>query len=285
MTAPALLIDTMSVFYRAHHALPPMTTSRGEPTAGLYGVSSLLLKLLRERAPSGVAFAFDDPAGSFRRALFDGYKAGRKPMPPELASQLGRLDELVAATAAPVFRAPGFEADDVLATLAAERTEPTLVVSGDRDLLQVARSHVTIVFIGRRGQDHVDYDEAAVTERFGVPPRCLPAYVALVGDASDDLPKVPGVGAKTAARWIARHGDVATLLAHYDEIEPARLRATVDAHRDQMLLVERLATLRTDVPLPDGPRVAAVDLDALARMFEALEFRSLLPRLEPLTRG
>src|SRR5262245_23558645 len=135
--APVLLLDTYSLLFRAHHALPPMTTTRGEPTAALYGFSTLLLKLLREQAPRALAFALDSPAPSFRHQAYDAYKAGRPPLPDPLRPQLHEVRALIAATGAPSFAAPGFEADDVLATLAREAragSAPALVVSGDRDL-------------------------------------------------------------------------------------------------------------------------------------------------------
>src|SRR4051812_47967673 len=188
MTAPALLLDTYSLFFRAFHALPLMSTRSGEPTSALYGLSSLLLKLLREQRGAALAFALDAPQATFRHDRFDEYKAGRAPTPSLLALQFDRLEELLAAFGVPVFRAPGFEADDVLATLAKEArmlTVPALVVSGDRDLLQLAGGTIKVNFVGRRGKEAQVYDEAAVLARFGVLPEALPAYVGLVGDTSD----------------------------------------------------------------------------------------------------
>jgi DNA polymerase I len=280
-----LLFDTYSIFYRAHHALPPMNTANGEPTAALYGVSLLLLKLLREQKPSGAAFALDR-GPSFRKQIFDGYKARRARMPDELRAQEPHLREMIEALGAPSFSAPGFEADDVLATLARELAPAeVMIVSGDRDLLQTIDVRTRVLFIGRRGQDHVIYDEAKVRERFGLSPSALPSFVALAGDASDELPGIPGVGNKTASKWIAAYGDVATLLARVEELEPARLRGAVRERAAQIEQNEKLARLRIDVPLSDGPRFGPIDASSIARLravFERLEFKSLLARVDAL---
>jgi DNA polymerase-1 len=287
--APILLLDTFSLFFHAHYALPYMSTRAGEPTAALYGLSALLLKLLREQRGAALAFALDAPQATFRHEAFDEYKAGREPTPSTLAAQFDRLQELLAAFAVPVFRCPGFEADDVLATLAAHaraRNEPTLVVSGDRDLLQLAHGSVRVHFVGRRGKDALVYDEAAVLARFGVPPRQLPSYLALVGDKSDHLPSVPGVGGSTAQKLLAGKADCAELLAELASVKNARLRETLANHRDQILHTESLARLREDAPVSEtGPRWAAPSADALralGNLFDELEFKSLRARLEKL---
>jgi DNA polymerase I len=278
-----LFFDTYSLFFRAHYALPPMGTQAGEPTSALYGFVTLLLKLLREERPSGVAFALDPPGGSFRRDLFPGYKAGRPPTPEPIRRQRERLHTMLEALGAPRFVVPGFEADDVLATLAHETEEANVVVSGDRDLLQTVSAKTSVIFVGRRGEQHERYDEARVRARFGVSPAELASLIALMGDPSDALPRVPGVGQKTAAAWIRAYGDVAGLLAHLDAAEPARLRAPLRERAAQVALNETLARLRTDVPLGEGPRWAPVDsaaLDRLRPIFAELEFVSLLARLD-----
>jgi DNA polymerase-1 len=285
----ALLLDVFSLFFRAHFALPWMSTRAGEPTAALYGFSSLLLKLLREQRGAALAFALDAPEATFRHDAFDAYKAGRPPTPSTLAAQFDRLQQLLGALAVPVFRCPGFEADDVLATLARlarAEDEPALVVSGDRDMLQLAHGSVRVHFVGRRGKDALIYDEAAVIARFGVAPTSLPSYVALVGDNSDNLPSVPGVGAATAGKLLAGKANCTELFADLAAIKSARTRETLLTHRDQILRTESLARLRDDAPLPEvGPHWAAPSaeaLGALAAVFEELEFKSLLKRLQPL---
>jgi DNA polymerase I len=281
-----LLCDTYSMLYRAFHALPPLTTSKGEPTGALYGFMSLLVKLLREQKPQGVAFALDGPRPSFRRERFAEYKAHRGSMPPELRSQRARLEAVLARLEAPRFASEGFEADDVIATLARELApREVLVVSGDRDLFQTIDSRVRVLFIGRRADEHVLYDEAMVRRRYGLAPGALPSFTALVGDDADGLPGVPGVGPKTATSWIAAHGSIDELLAHLDGVKPARLRGALRDRSDALRRDEDLARLRADVPLAGGARFASVDralAAALAEVCVELELRSLLPRLDAI---
>lgn len=285
---PALLIDTYSLFFRAHHALPPMNTKSGAPTSALYGFSVALLKELRERRPCGIAFALDAPAKTFRHAEYPEYKGRRDAIASELVAQFGPLRELIDAFGGPRFEVPGFEADDILATLAhalRERGDPVVIMSGDRDLLQLAHGGVEVLFGGARGQKPVLYDDAAVLERFGVSAQRLPDFAALIGDNSDNLPGTPGVGPATAAQWVQAYGDLPSVLAHVAELTPVRLRSVVAQHAEQIRRNYRLARLRTDVPLRSGPNLGQLSREGITRvreMFAALEFKSLLPRLDAL---
>jgi DNA polymerase-1 len=284
----ALLLDTFSLFFRAFFALPAMSTARGEPTSALYGFSVLLLKLLREHPGAELCFALDTGRPTFRHREFQPYKGQRERAPTPLVEQLRRLDQLLERVGVPVIGAPGFEADDVLATIAAElRAEgrPALVVSGDRDLLQTAHGSVRVQFVGARGKDAVTYDEGMVRQRFGVPPWRLPSFVALVGDVSDNLPGVPGIGPGTARKLLAEREGVEQLLADAARITPPRVAAVLVEHGEQIRRTEQLARLRTDTPLPQPPHLAApgiAQLSGLRELFEALEFKSLLPRLDKL---
>lgn len=280
-----VLIDTNSLFFRAFHGLPPMNTQSGVPTSAVYGWSTLVLKLLREEAPKGIAFARDAPQATFRHEAYSDYKAQRARVPTALAQQFSWLDRLLEAFDLPTFTAPGFEADDVLATLARELSsagERVRIVSGDRDLFQTAREHVDILFVGRRGQKPIIYDAAAVVDRFGLAPERLPSWTALVGDTSDNLPGVHGVGARTATKLLTQFHDARELLDHLADVQPETLRASLSAAADQILQNERLATLHAAVPLPAGPRFALPTPAAFERVraiFEELEFKSLLARL------
>ena len=300
---PVLLIDSHSVLFRAHWALPAMNTAAGEPTAALYGTCVLLLKLLREQAPADIAFAVDTPRPSFRRERYPAYKGTRGAVPSDLTGQLLRFGDIPAALGAPVHAAPGYEADDVLATLAARAAAAgrrARIVTGDRDLLQLAAESdeavsgrgpgqpapgsIDILFIGRRGQDHVLYAAADVEARFGVPPAMLPALIGLCGDSSDNLPGTPGVGTKTAARWLREHGSAGGVVAAAAALEPARLRRVVAERGEQIVANEALATLVRDLPIADPAwsPLAAPGLVALRSVFERFEFKSLLPRLDAL---
>jgi DNA polymerase-1 len=283
----AVLFDTYSMLFRAFHALPPLTTTAGEPTSGLYGFCSLVLRVLREERPRCLSFALDAPARTFRAERYAGYKASRPRTPSALARQLARLPELLAAFEVPAFCAPGFEADDVLATLCTRleaEGRRALVVSGDRDLLQLVSPTTSVLFIGRRAQAPVLFDERALEAQFGIAPSKLPAYAALVGDNSDNLPGVPGVGARTATKLIQEHGSIGALLTALDRV-PEKLRETLERHAEQTRLNEELATLRRDVPLPEGPLaspLAAPARERLAALFAELEFKSLVTRLAAL---
>jgi len=281
----ALLVDTYSLFFRAHHALPPMNTQSGEPTSALYGFCAALIKELGSRRPLELAFAIDAPQRTFRHEQLPSYKGTRDATPAPIVAQLGRLRELLAAFGAPVFQVPGVEADDVLATLAARLAGEggeVLVMSGDRDLFQTAGARVSVLFLGARGQKPKVVSAADVEARFEVPPRLLPTYMALVGDSSDNLPRVPGVGPRTAASWVQKFPSAAEILAAVEQLEPARLREPLLAHRAQVLSNEVLATLRRDVWLGDGPLTAPISAAAIERLkelFALLEFKSLVPRL------
>jgi DNA polymerase-1 len=290
--------DCFSLFFRAFHALPGMSTSRGVPTSGLYGFSAVVLKVLREHRPSRLAFAVDAPQRTFRKEKYEDYKAQRPVLHPELRDQLGRLPELLAAFGVPVFRAPGFEADDLLATLARALPagESLLVVSGDRDLLQVVTDNVRVLFLGARGKDATLFDTAAVEARFGVPPAQLPSLMALVGEPSDNLIGAPGVGPATAAKLVKEHGSVAALVAELDRFRPGKLRDALTEAAGRLVLNEELATLRVDAPLWDPPALGEAPIETLplagpltgearerlTALFEELEFKSLIPRLAAL---
>jgi DNA polymerase-1 len=188
-----------------------------------------------------------------------------------------------------MFSAAGYEADDVLATLASRlqgQNQSALIVSGDRDLLQLVGAGTAVLFVGGRGKAHVHYDTASrVEQRFGVKAQQLPSLAALVGDASDNLPGVPGIGPKIGATLVNRYGDVPGILRNLDAIEPARVREALAQHREQLLLNEELTRLCTDVPLGNGPSWAPITrrlIERLRVMFETLEFQSLLARLDQI---
>jgi DNA polymerase-1 len=286
-SGPILLIDAFSLLYRAFFALPPMSTTAGISTGGLYGFSSLLLKLIREQSPRGGAIAIDAPKATFRHDMYAGYKASRPPAPTPLTEQIRRLPALLDGFGFPVFRAPGFEADDVLATLAktfSARGDAPLIVTGDLDALQCAIGNTRVHALGR-GVEGRTYDEAAVIARFGVTPQQLPDWKALAGDPTDEIPGVRGVGAKRASSLVQRFGNIETLLTRLDEVAPSSVRAALIEHADRLPMWRDLALLRMEVPLDEPPRWAPFDEPARSRLrtlFEELEFRSLLARLDAL---
>ncbi len=281
-----LLIDGHSLAYRAFYALPDeMKTASGQVTNAVYGFTSILVNLLRDHRPERVAVAFDLPGGTFRHERLDSYKANRTKPPEIFRQQLGLLRELLGTLGVRTVDAPGFEADDVLATLATEAAREgldTAVVTGDRDAFQlVADPHVTVLYPQRGMADPVRYDEAAIEKRTGVRPADYVAYAALRGDTSDNLPGVPGVGEKTAARLIGRYGDIDGLYAHLDEQTP-KLRESLEGAEAVVRLNCELMALRRDLDL--GVSVADLEVTPaepaeIRRLFEFLEFGSLLGRL------
>ncbi len=280
-----ILIDGHSLAYRAFFALPPdMATSKGELVNAVFGFTSMLLNVLHEQQPSHIAVAFD-VGRSFREDTFADYKATRARMPDELRSQIERIQELVAAFNIPVFTAEGYEADDVLATLArqaASQAVASLIVTGDRDLLQVVTENIWVLTSGRRFSDTIIYTPQAVEERYSLPPRQLIDYKALVGDKSDNIPGVAGIGEKGAVQLLQTWGDLDTLFAHLEEVTPQRARSALSAGRDSAYLSRALGTI---VNVPgihldlDACRVHDFDRQRVVRIFQELEFRSLLPRL------
>lgn len=283
-----LLLDSHALLYRAFYALPPMTKADGTPSQALYGFMQLLLKLLREDAPSHVVFARDLPGPTFRHAHFPPYKAGRPPTPAALRGQLDALSELCEAFRVESACAEGFEADDVIATCAAQlnaRGRSQRVVTGDRDLLQLIGPHTDVLFAGARGKAPLRYDEARFVARFGFPPARLPLYSALLGEVADNLPKVPGLGEATARRLVASFEDAAALLASLAQLKPGKVRDMLTLYAEQVRTTEALARLSPSAPIRLDAALGAVDHAALTRLLALCvrwEFRSLVPRVEGL---
>ncbi|MCK9356330.1 MAG: DNA polymerase I [Dehalococcoidia bacterium] len=281
-----LLVDGNALVHRAFHALPPLTTSRsGEMVNAVFGFANTLFRVVGSIKATHWAIAFDYPAPTFRHALFDHYKAQRPPTPEELKTQLGRVRELAAALGIPSFELKGYEADDLLGALAQHASEAgteAAILSGDRDLLQLVRPGITVLLPGRTFSDAVTYDEGAVEARFGVKPGQLTAYKALVGDPSDNIPGVPGVGDKTAARLLTKYESLDALYEHIAEITPPKLQASLAASREQAMTSLKLAAIVTDVPVQfklDDCRIGEYDRERALALLKELEFNSLVARL------
>ncbi len=281
-----LLIDGHSLAYRAFYALPEeMRTASGQVTNAVYGFTSMLINLLRDHRPERVAVAFDLPGGTFRHERLDSYKANRSAPPEIFRQQLGLLRQVLDTLGVHSVEAAGFEADDVLATLAAQaetRGLEAAIVTGDRDAFQlVAMRGVTVLYPRRGISDHDVYDAAAVEERTGVEPADYVAYAALRGDPSDNLPGVPGVGEKTAARLINTFGGIDGIYDALDEQSP-KLRVSLRDAEGAVRLNCELMELRRDLNLPvtvDDLTVTPSGTEEILRLFEFLEFGSLLERL------
>ena len=290
MAKKLVLIDGHALAYRSFYALPleGFSTRDGEPTNATYGFAATLLNILREHQPDYVGVCFD--AGqSGRDQVYPEYKGHRERMPDELQAQMARIAEVVNAFGIPTFEVEGFEADDVLGTLARQASEQdvaTLIVTGDRDLLQLVGPKVHVHLAGRRLSEGKEYDEQAVQGYYGgLDPAQLRAYKALVGDKSDNIPGVPGVGEKTATRLLQRYGSLEAIYSHLDEIETKRFRSALEKGRDSAFLSQSLATIKTDVPVEldlHACEAHAYDRRRVVELFRHLEFRSLLDRVEPV---
>ena len=285
-TAKLAIIDAYSLLYRAFFALPPLTNKQGEVTNAVYGFTMMLMKLLDDVNPDYLVVATDLPAATFRHEAFEGYKAQRKPMPDDMRPQVPMLRDILDVLRIPILGVEGFEADDVIGTLAtrAEREGiDTLIVTSDRDALQLVDEHIHMLANKKGITETVEYDPAAVRERYGVTPAQIPDMKALTGDASDNIPGVPGIGEKTAAKLIQQFGSLENLLDHAEEVT-GKTGAALVAHAEQARASKHLATIHCDVPLEDFSWEAGKrqpwDQAAVLELFRRLDFRSLISRLE-----
>ena len=281
MSERFFILDGPGFLFRAYHALPFLSTSRGVPSHAVFGMSTMLWKLLREDTPDYFAVAWDPPGPTFREEKFAAYKETRAPTPDDLRSQISYVKTLFEALRLPVLEVPGFEADDVLGTVV-ERTRDLpielVLVTSDKDMLQLVSPRVRVFSTTGRGGDRVVFDEAAVKAKWGVEPAQIPDILALMGDSIDNIPGVPGVGEKTAAKLIGQFGGVERLYENLSLV-PGKLRETLAANRKQALLSRELATVSTRVPIAvdlETFRRRDPDWDRLRALWTELEFHTLL---------
>ncbi len=281
-----LLFDGNALVHRAFHALPPLTVSKtGEMVNAVQGFASTLLKVLNEIKPTHWAIAFDRPTPTFRHERFEDYKAQRPKAPEELVSQIRRVHQLVNAFHIPTFEVDGYEADDVLGTLshqASRQNVDTIIVTGDNDILQVVSPSTKVMSPRRAFSDTVIYDETGVAQKYGVSPNQLADFKALIGDPSDNIPGIPGVGEKTAVKLLQQFGSIEGIYARIAEVNPEKLRALLLDYKEQVLQNKELATIVTDVPITldlDACKVSSYDRQKVVELFRELGFVQLLSRL------
>jgi DNA polymerase I len=283
------LVDGTGVAYRSYFAFVnnPLVNSRGEDTGAVFGFAALLLKLRRQYRPEYLALVFDTSAPTFRHHLHTQYKATREKMPEPLAGQLPRIRQLAAAMRLPVLEQEGYEADDLIGTLAlaaAGRGLDVTILSGDKDFMQLVRPGIQLLVPRRGAEEYEIVGVQGVQTRFGVDPDRVVDVLGLMGDASDNVPGVPGVGAKTATRLIREWGSLEAVLASAPNIAQPKLRETLTQHADQARLSKELVTIHTQVPVAlDLETMAAGDFDApaLTALFRELEFNRLLEQVQP----
>src|SRR6202521_1278936 len=281
-----VLIDAHSLIYRAFFALPPMSTSDGQVTNAVYGFTSMLAIVLASRPEYAIA-AFDVGAPTFRSKEYLEYKAGRRAMPDDLRPQIEKVREVLQSFSIPIHGIEGFEADDVIGTLsrlAEERGHAVTIVSGDLDCLQLVSESVEAL-VPRRGiTDTFLYGPDQVRQRYGFEPLQLIDFKALRGDTSDNIPGVPGVGDKTAAKLVQDFGSVEALLERVEELPEGRLKTSIKANADQIRLGKRMVTIVRDVPFEldlEHARWTRYDYDKVRWVFDRMEFRQLLRRCPP----
>jgi DNA polymerase-1 len=281
-----LLFDGNALVHRAFHALPPLTQPRtGELVNAVYGFASTLLKVFADFKPTHWAVAFDRPAPTFRHEMFEEYKAQRPATPDELKSQIKKVHQLVEAFHIPVFEIDGFEADDVLGTLskqADERGIETIIVTGDNDMLQAVLPRVKTLAPRRSFTDTMLYNEQAVEQKYGIKPEQLADLKALAGDVSDNIPGLPGIGEKTAAKLLQQYGSLQGIYHHIEDMTPGKLQNTLREYRTQAFRNKELSTIVKNVPIKLDLKTCQVshyDRNEVAKLFQELEFIKLLPRL------
>jgi DNA polymerase I len=280
-----VLIDGHAIIHRAFHAVPEdLATSKGEVVNATFGFTSILIKALTDIKPDYIAVAFDRPAPTFRHQQFVEYKAHRPALPDIMRPQFGRIREIVEAFGIPIYEKDGFEADDVLGTLSVQATQQgvdTIIFTGDMDTLQLVNEHVHALVAKRGISEATEYDEEAVINRYGLPPSKLPDFKGLVGDKSDNIPGVPGIGEKTASKLLNDYGDLEGVLSHIDELTPKEQRLLREMG-DQARQSKYLATIVLDAPVQldlEACRAGQFNRDRVIGLFRELEFRTLVDKI------
>lgn len=246
-----LLIDATGLVFRAYYSITPLTSPEGQPVNAVFGLVRMLLKLFRDTPAIASAVVFDAGAKTFRNELYSGYKAHRPPPPDDLRPQFSMAVDAVRTAQVPVLLEPGFEADDIIATLADNSLHEGMevsVLSGDRDLLQLLRPGLSVLMPQRDGSFKVNTDESFQAE-YGFPVNRFVDFKALMGDPSDNIPGVPGIGEKTAAKLVAGYGKLEQIYANLDLVKPPGVQAKLRQARSECFLFRDLVTLRTDVPV------------------------------------
>jgi DNA polymerase-1 len=280
-----MIIDGNAMIHRAFHAIPEeLTTKSGEPVNATYGFTTMLLKAIGDIQPDYIAMTFDRPSPTFRHLQYVQYKAHRPTLPDNMRPQFSRIRQVVQAFGIPIYEKDGFEADDAIGTLSVQAVQQgidTVIVTGDMDTLQLVNEHVMVMAAKRGITDVTEYDIPAVEARYGLPPKKLPDFKGLVGDKSDNIPGVPGIGEKTATKLINQYGDLEGILAHVDELTPKEQRLLHDM-ADQARESKFLATIVLDVPVQldlEACRKGQIHRDDLLAIFRELEFRTLVDKI------
>jgi len=284
-----VVIDGNAIMHRAYHALPPLTTPDGEIVNIVYGFLSVIIKLYHDLQPTHMAVAFDRPGPTFRNDLFKEYQSQRPKMEDDFIRQIALVHDAVAAFGIPMYEMDGYEADDMIGTISREATkkksgiDQVIIVTGDRDILQLVRDETVLVFMPTKGLSEGKlYGEKDVLERMNVPPKQIIDLKALMGDASDNYPGVPGIGPKTAMSLLAEFGSFDAIFSDLSNVKGDAIRAKLMNGKETGVMSKNLATIRTDAPIKfiaDNARITTLDSESARKALESFHFPSLYKRL------
>ena len=278
---PFILVDGSSYLFRAYHALPPLTSSKGQPTGAIFGVVNMLRKLITEYHPVNMAVVFDSKEKNFRHARYEAYKANRIVMPDELQQQIEPLHAIIKAMGFPLIVMPGIEADDIIGTLAGEAKKAglfTLISTGDKDFAQLVDDKIFLI----NTMSNDIFDRKKVIEKFEVPPEQIVDYLTLIGDTVDNIPGVPKVGPKTAVKWLQTYGSLEGIIKNAAEIA-GKVGENLRDSLDKLPLFEELVTIQMNIAVPYKPdqlRLEKPNYDVLKKLYTELEFKNWLKALE-----
>src|SRR6478735_4563303 len=284
-----MLLDGNGLIYRGYFALPPLTTSKGELVNAVFGFCSIVLRGIQDIRPDYVAVAFDLQGPTFRHEQYAEYKATRQRMPDDLRDQFPKVREVVKALRIPVYELQGYEADDVIGTIvvdAEKRGLDTTIVTGDLDMLQLVTDQTRLMTTRSGAENTILYDPARIRERYDLVPDQMIDYKALKGDPTDNIPGVPGVGEKTAAKLIREFGTLEALYERISEVKPDKLRDKLIENREAVFMGKDLTTIVRDLPVEfdlEAARLGDYDRETVIRLFREYEFRTLIERLPAMT--
>ncbi len=278
------LIDGNSYFYRAYYAIKKLSTSKGLPTNAIYGFTNMILKIIREKQPNCLAIILDSPAPTKRHKIYEAYKAQRPETPKDLIIQIPYIKKIIEAFSIPTFEIPGYEADDIICTIAKRVSSHKIdvfIVTGDKDLMQVINRNIKIY----DPMKDIIIDEKYVLDRFGVTPERIPEFIAITGDPIDNIPGVKGIGEKTAKEILKKIENLDDLINHPEKIENERIRKMLIENIENIKMSKFLATIETNIPIDidiNSLKLKEPDWSKLLELFIEFEFKSLLKLLPPI---
>jgi DNA polymerase-1 len=281
-----LIVDGHAMIHRAFHALPPLTSANGTPTNAVYGFFNMLYKGIQDFKPTHLAITFDTPTPTFRKELLEEYQSLRPELPEDLVIQFSIIKELLIADGIPCLEKPGFEADDVIGTIASKlgsKDTDVYILTGDKDILQMVNPHIHIIMPKIGLSNVIVYDREKVIEKMGVPPEQIPDYKALAGDSSDNYGGVKGLGPKTAIKLLQQFESVENMYLHIDQVEKEKLRDLLKEYKEKVLVLKTIATIRRDVDVEislDKMKIQPYAHDFLI-VLQKYQFNSLIKKYFP----